>query len=81
MFLRQNRPKIQKKFKKQGRPKKDAALSEENFLFEIALRLFRSFGRGAGLLPYYKDGKAFGEIIEQEKEKARKTLKEQGLIQ
>ena len=36
--------------------------------------------RGAGLLPYYKDGKAFGEIIEQEKEKARKTLKEQGLI-
>ena len=37
--------------------------------------------RGAGLLPYYKDGKAFGEIIEQEKEKARKTLKEQGLIQ
>ena len=37
--------------------------------------------RGAGLLPYYRDGKAFGEIIEQEKEKARKTLKEQGLIQ
>ena len=31
--------------------------------------------------PYYKDGKTFGEIIEQEKEKARKTLKEQGLIQ
>ena len=36
--------------------------------------------RGAGLLPYFKDGKAFGEIIRQEKENAHKTLKEQGLI-
>ena len=32
-------------------------------------RQYQAGVRGAGLLPYYKDGKAFGEIIEQEKEK------------
>lgn len=36
--------------------------------------------RGAGLLPYFKDGKTFGEIIQQEKEKASNVLKEQGLL-
>lgn len=36
---------------------------------------------GASLLPYYKGGKAFDETIEQEKERARKTLEERRLIQ
>ena len=36
--------------------------------------------RGAGLTPYYTDGKEFGEIIKREKEKATNILKGYGLI-
>ena len=37
--------------------------------------------RGIGLLPHFKDGKTFGEIIRQEREKAHSVLREQGLVQ
>lgn len=36
--------------------------------------------RGAGLLPYFQNGKDFGETIRQEKEKAQVVLREQGLL-
>mgnify|MGYP000861153784 FL=1 len=36
--------------------------------------------RGAGLTPYYTNGKEFGEIIKREKEKAVNVLKTYGFI-